>query len=212
MNRLFDWLDLHRNHMVAIGLFMFAAAMGLGGYAVWKGFRTEHTIKLIATRVVRVEQPSPAERKARLQRAISDLSLQQRRELLDRLLRSATPQQKARLRGPRGHDGARGSTGRRGARGARGAQGVPGARGIPGATVRGPAGIPGRPGSSSTGARGPTGPQGPAGPDGAPGTPGSAGTSPPTPPSVTPPVVTVTTPTPPPLPCGRHGVKCPGDH
>lgn len=99
------------------------------------------------------------------------------RALLDRLLATATPEQrraflvqtvrtlkpsvvvKLGLRGPRGERGRRGRTGRTGARGRSGARGRTGRRG-----AQGPRG--------ATGARGPAGAVGPPGPAGAPGAPG----------------------------------------
>lgn len=89
-------------------------------------------------------------------------------ELLDRILKSASPEQLTYLRGKNGLDG------RDGIDGARGPQGPPGAKGAPGS--RGPRGLRG-----PRGARGPAGPRGiqgfpgPIGPPGQPGRPGASG-------------------------------------
>lgn len=141
---------------VAVFVVLLALAILLGGWALSKSVRTEGDVAKVTRRIVRIEAPSPAQRQARVQRAIAALTPTQRRLLLGSLLAAADPEQLAELRGPRGRAGPAGPPGPPGPAGTNGASGTSGSRGAPGRN--GTAG--------GRGQRGDTGPQGPQGPRG----------------------------------------------
>lgn len=95
--------------------------------------RSDHDIAVIASRVFRIESPTPAEFNERLLNALKKCKASP--PCLDLFVRTA----------PRG---------RRGARGPRGPQGKPGRDGAPAKPLRGPQGVPGEPGASVIGPRG----------------------------------------------------------
>lgn len=143
-----------------VGLTMLAMI----GYAIADTMREQET----QARITVTERTIERVVRARCAEGVTDPRGCQR--LLDRLLKNASPTQRAALQGERGAVGPRGATGTQGPSGITGMRGEPGARGTRGLT--GPIGPTGPTGAGTVGPPGPPGPAGPPGTPGRPTTPG----------------------------------------
>jgi hypothetical protein len=83
--------------IVVIGL-LISGSILLGAYALVKQQRTDREVQRIAQRVFLIEQPTAAQKKKGVQRAVKELSGAAGAQILNALLKSATPEQRRELR------------------------------------------------------------------------------------------------------------------
>lgn len=101
MVRALDRLAEPRNlrRVIIVFVVLVVLAIALGSVALVRELSTAKKVERVTERVVRVERPpSRAQVRRSVNRAIQGLTVAQRRDLLDRMLRVATPQQLRRLR------------------------------------------------------------------------------------------------------------------
>lgn len=82
--------------MVICGLI--SAAIIMGAVVITHLGRTDKRVAQIAQRVFLIEQPSAAQRKAGISRAVKELTADEAQALLNRLLKTASPAQRRKLR------------------------------------------------------------------------------------------------------------------